>query len=147
MLFGCRVRAVTTGFHGGLQLRNACLSLLPVEIVAGLRRTRVELDSVVARRVEKLPVIVVAIVVVLGIFHTEIGDPSQFTKHVSLLSQFGVVRHPGSLHFIFLVGVKLAHWLERDVFSPSERLVKEFLQNEKVKATYLVVAFVLIIEG
>jgi hypothetical protein len=69
------------------------------------------------------------LVVILGVLHVEVVDPTKFTVDVSLLGKFGVVWHARSFHIVLLIWVKLALRVQQDPLLQLEILVKVLLQQ------------------
>ena len=93
---------------------------------------RVEPAVVVLRAVEELAVGRVQSLVVLGSLHVEVLDPAELAVYVSVLRQLSVVGHPGSLHFVFLVGVQLPLRIEQHSVRVLAVFSKILLQTQTV---------------
>lgn len=91
----------------------------------------VELVVVVLGIVEELPVSGIQLVVVLGIFNVEVGDPAQLTVDVPLFCHLGVVWHPGSFHFILLIRVQLSLGCDQGLLFVLARLAEELLHESQ----------------
>ena len=91
----------------------------------------VELVVVVFGIVEELPVGGIQLVVVLGIFNVEVGDPAQLTVDVPLFRHLGVVWHPGAFHLVLLIRVQLSLGCDQGWFFVLARLAEELLHESQ----------------
>ena len=88
-----------------LALGYAAMRSVSTEEITCCHVSRNVLVVVVAWLVEKLSVLIVITIVILGIGHIEVGQPAQFPVDVPLLHQLGVLWLPGAFYVVYVVGV------------------------------------------
>jgi len=87
--------------------------------------------------IEELSVCGVRVMIVFREPYVEVVDPAELTVDITFLGHLGVFRHARSLDFVFLKGVKLALWVNKNAL-----LVLKFFVE-----VLLIVLRILLVEG
>ena len=113
-------------------------SVLPEELAIG-NTSFGKLPVILARLVKELFLPTEPDIIILGVLHREVIEPTQLTINISLFDKLCIVRHPRPLHLIF--HIRISSLLLRQLLDPFAFILLETFVEE-----YFVVNLVLVVE-